>query len=1047
MLLQRIELKGFLSYYGQKTETGNIEPVVIDFRQSPLWLIHGKNGTGKTSLFDAITFALYEQHRGSGSRNHSPKYLIHHEVDQAEINLEIELKGQRYLIQRTITRNRRKVKGKYKEEATKWGIVRRWTGNDWQAVSDQEGSITEWVEKHLKMNYETFVSCVVLRQGEADIFLKAKPTERRTRLLTLLDLEFYKNLGDKAIQKRNEWKKEQEKIQQDINNLDEVTEENLKYQEQVITQIKQLLAQGQQFQSEKSKELKNAQDAADYLKKIYEKKEQQKTDRKILDQAKTIQENIKLYRTINNVIQKFDSLWKERERLAEEENRIQVINKNLEQHKVDLATRLQQLEVAKKDEDNQAKCFDLVTQRLEQLKQRKQDLAHQLKDLEQVERLERQIKQAEEQLRPHLYILKNSQDLEQSYKRYEQIAEGIPLLQHLDNVQQELIEIKSQLKIAEETVNICQKHVKVYQIEEENFQRRIEAINTDYAQLTQDWQHYQNQISVLKKQLKHRESISHTKECPTCGSHLDNEEIQQRLVQESQSWREEIFHMEQKQESINHQITHLNQEKMEADPELKKATEKKLKAEKELIKSQIQYQSIETSLRQQQQDINVAQEKTGIWIKELDKLANLEAELQILLTVPVQRQKLLESQLIESTIKVQLEQFYNELKQLPHFSDTERQQLCSDQENITQIINECQTEKQILDGELRETKSKFANLNQQKTKLESNINFCQDQLSDLKTRKQQAKQKIEQQKNALPQDWQNHRACEDKKAVEALYQELESLSNTEVEDQQLHEAQNRANQLIGEIQTLQELLNQIPHKHHRFIADVQAEFAELQVIIAKHDEQLMTEQRKLLEMESQKKRYDEQQSKLSQASREFSYYKELAETFGSKELQAKIIQEAQEKIKINANQTLQRLSNGRWQIDIEENDEQTELNIVARDLSQSGTPVQQFEYLSSGEKFIVAVSLAVAIGQSIYGGRTVDTLIIDEGFGTLDDEKRPLMVNEIRRLSEEVLRGGRVIIVSHQADVCEEFDSRYFVYKDDNKYAQVELTTLLEIAQ
>ncbi len=64
--------------------------------------------------------------------------------------------------------------------------------------------------------------------------------------------------------------------------------------------------------------------------------------------------------------------------------------------------------------------------------------------------------------------------------------------------------------------------------------------------------------------------------------------------------------------------------------------------------------------------------------------------------------------------------------------------------------------------------------------------------------------------------------------------------------------------------------------------------------------------------------------------------------------------------------------------------------------------------------------------------------MIDEGFGTLDDEKRPLMVNELKRLSEDILQGGRVIVVSHQNDVCEGFDSRYRVFRDKNQYAQVE---------
>ena len=76
MLLNKIELKGFLSYYGQENEIGDIEHVIINFKQSPLWLIHGKNGTGKTSLFDAISFTLYGQHRGSGTRNKQANYLI-----------------------------------------------------------------------------------------------------------------------------------------------------------------------------------------------------------------------------------------------------------------------------------------------------------------------------------------------------------------------------------------------------------------------------------------------------------------------------------------------------------------------------------------------------------------------------------------------------------------------------------------------------------------------------------------------------------------------------------------------------------------------------------------------------------------------------------------------------------------------------------------------------------------------------------------------------------------------------------------------------------
>lgn len=1028
MLLHKISLKGFLSYYGQETADGSINPVVIDFRRSPLWLINGHNGTGKSSLFDAITFALYGEHRGG---KNGAKNLIHDRANKAQIELEIELEGKTYLIQRTITRKNR---GKSVEN---WGIVRDLSAPKHPAIPNTENKVTNWVEERLKISYETFVSCVLLRQGEADIFLKAQPKKRKECLMSLLDLEFYKNLGDRAREELNKYKQESDRIEQELGNIEPITEDDIQEQQETIDKIEGLLTCLRERQADVNQQLENAREVIDYRKRIEVKRKQQESDRAILDREPIIKSNIQRYRELQRAIELLNSLWRERERLSAEEEKIQVTDEALETQKITLEMIQLDLESASREKEAIEESSELLDRLIEEFQQCHHSLEKEGNDLKQVKKLEQLIEEEKERLVPYEVLLRDADEIERNYWRYRELDRAVPLLGNLRSCQEKLLGIEQQLIELQESEKHSRQRIATIKLEKQDIEKRIHSLYGEIDCIQEKLQNKKSRLSILVEKLQYRKEISHASECPTCGSHLDDPDVQRRLQQEERSWQEEVTALQQEQVSLEEFLTIKNGEKNTIDFQLRELAEQISRLEIELAVIQTNQRSTENSRNELHRSISQYREETGIWLSQLEQLSELELELQKLAGVSQQQEKLKNARITENIVKERVEKFQVEIDRLPYFSESERLQLDFERAEIMQLLEEAEEEKRDIVTAYEEIISRINQLELNKSNEETRITSLEEKLQELEERKQQHEREIEEGKNHLSEEWQNHPACKNKRSLDKLIRERDHLSDAEKHERELQEARERISKLAGEIETLQTSLDNIPIEHYRPVSEVQSELEEIECSIREEDQKLNTERQKLGAMNARKERFNKLEAQQKEVEREYGYYKDLAEAFGKKGLQARIIQEAQEKIKLNANRTLQHLSNGRWQIDLQGNDD--DLNIVAKDLSQAETPTRQFEYLSGGEKFIVSVSIAVAIGQSIAGGRTVNTLIIDEGFGSLDDEKRPLMVNEIRRLSSDILSGGRVIIVSHQEDVLEEFDHRYRVYRDSNtKYTRVE---------
>lgn len=173
----RLEIQGF-TCYREKQE--------IDFRRLGLFAIAGPTGAGKSSILDAIAFALYGKIPRMGSQNLDE--FISLGAARASVLFEFDVKNERFRVVRTMPRSGPK---KVQLELISNGLKR--------PLADTVGDVNAHLHQLLGLEYEAFIQSVLLPQGEFSRFLKSKPHEQRQILRELLRLGIYERMRERAF--------------------------------------------------------------------------------------------------------------------------------------------------------------------------------------------------------------------------------------------------------------------------------------------------------------------------------------------------------------------------------------------------------------------------------------------------------------------------------------------------------------------------------------------------------------------------------------------------------------------------------------------------------------------------------------------------------------------------------------------------------------------------------------------------------------------------------------------------------------------------------
>jgi DNA repair protein SbcC/Rad50 len=201
----KLELEGFTAFR---------EPTCLDLAELDLFAITGPTGAGKSSLIDAIAYALY----GRVPRVHNEVgACISQGMDRMRVTLEFLAGEERYRVYRE---TRRKGAGAVRLDHC--------LGADWQPELDRAREVTDRISEIVGLDYEGFTRSVLLPQGQFQEFLAGSAEKRRAVLGSLLRLDVYNRMRGRATAMAAEMKTRLDERERALEALADATPERVR---------------------------------------------------------------------------------------------------------------------------------------------------------------------------------------------------------------------------------------------------------------------------------------------------------------------------------------------------------------------------------------------------------------------------------------------------------------------------------------------------------------------------------------------------------------------------------------------------------------------------------------------------------------------------------------------------------------------------------------------------------------------------------------------------------------------------------------------------
>ncbi|MBI4782660.1 MAG: SMC family ATPase [Oscillatoriophycideae cyanobacterium NC_groundwater_1537_Pr4_S-0.65um_50_18] len=1048
MIPLQLTLKNFLSY----------REATLDFRGLHVACICGANGAGKSSLLEAIAWAVWGE-----SRALTEDDVVHMGSTEALIDFIFQCRQQTYRI----------IRSRYRGQASTLEFQIQ-TPDGFRSLTEKGVRATQQIIlQHLKLDYDTFINSAYLRQGRADEFMLKRPTDRKQILADLLKLDRYDELAEQAKDKARQFKAELTLLERNLEGMAAQLEQATQLADEEV-QLTTAIAQMQQqhhrdrLQQQRFQALQQQQQTWQQQLGFQQQQQQQFTQdcrRLQQDLAKAQQQQ-----------QDLESLLRDQSAITAQ------------------YVRLQQLQQEEEIQAAKFQTHQTVQAQCHQLQQQKTEQAHHL--TQQLQQVQTQLDSLHQQQQEIQQTLSKSSEIEAGL---EQLRQARTRLAELDQLQMQATPLLQRRQQIQLQLDRAQARLAARLEELQSIRRSLEAQQQRQPQL-------QQAVLVLAEQIEHLEQRrSYQEKVRDKGierrTFLERLQEQQRDCERNLAELDHKLLMLQKEVSreqqpvgagellVEHLVEHLAEHRAERISEPTTGGEawvtlssslpsdayppcplcdrpldephwqlvlQKHRAEHEDTLSQIWV--LREQLTTSDREIKILRQE----YRELDKeLAQYNALLERRGQLQEQLQGATENQARLQQIAAEQAEIERSLHQQDYATEL-HQELRLLEQSLAQFnyddkdhaLARGQVDRwrwaEIKQAEIKQAQKRQAQIAERQPALESALAQLEQQLSHLdRSPLQQQIEQLTQQLGAIGYSLEHHTALRQSlrqaQPWQLRYRELTQAQQHYPQVQQrvheLHELwvsrMQSLQALSAQVQRLEQEIRQAPNASSALI-DLEQQLQQQRQQLDDRLSHLGRLQQQRQQLEALKTQQSTLSTQLETTRRQLRIHQELAQAFGKNGLQALMIENLLPQLEAETNQILGRLSAN--QLHVQFVTQRARRGASQRDAGKlidtldilisdvQGT--RPYETYSGGEAFRInfAIRLALARLLAQRSGTALQLLVIDEGFGTQDEAGCDRLISAINAIASDF---ACILTVTHMPHLKEAFQTRIEVYKTE----------------